>query len=95
MKMARMIPFLQDVANFVNRVHFVVRNLVEQLAHLYHQKQRLYISTFKYVQFNYVFQKLSGALTLLVTLDVIVRDNEDLTEAWDTYKKILGYVKCA
>ena len=93
MQIARFLPFLQELCNFVLRINAVIKNTVEQLAYLYHPKQKLYISTYKNVSVDYVLDRLSQTLTILVTLDIIVRENEELKDAWENYKKMIGYMR--
>ena len=93
MQIARFLPFLQKLCNFVLRVNAVIKNTVEQLAYLYHPKQKLYISTYKNVSMDYLLDRLSQTLTILVTLDIIVRENEELKDAWENYKKMIGYMR--
>ena len=93
MQIARFLPFLQELCNFVLRINAVVKNTVEQLAYLYHPKQKLYISTYKNVSMDYLLDRLSQTLTILVTLDIIVRENEELKDAWENYKKMIGYMR--
>ena len=52
------LPLLTDLLNFVKRVTDVGKNLVLQLACLYHERQRLYLTTFKQVQLESVYQNL-------------------------------------
>jgi hypothetical protein len=44
------LPFLADLLNLTTRLHDLGRHLVLQLACLYHDKQRLYLTTFKQVR---------------------------------------------
>lgn len=92
-QMGRFLPFLQELCNFINRINAVVKNTVEQLAYLYHPKQRLYIATYRHVQMDYVLDRLSQTLSILVTFDQIVRENEEMRRAWENYKKMIGYMR--
>ena len=93
MQIARFLPFLQELSNFVLRINAVIKNTLEQLAYLYHPKQKLYISTYKNVSMDYVLDRVSQTLTILVTLDIIVRENEELKNGWENYKKMIGYMR--
>ena len=92
-QLGRFLPFLQKLCNFVHRINAVVKNVIEQLAYLYHPKQKIYMSTYKNVQMDYVLDRLSQTLTILVTFDQIVRENESLRKAWENYKKMIGYIR--
>ncbi len=85
--MGRLMPLLQDLCNWVTRVYAVVRNTVNQLAVLYHDRQKLFLSTFKEVCLDVVFEALGVVLRTLVTLDAIIADNANLALAWNCYKR--------
>ena len=93
MQIARFLPFLQNLCNFVLRINSVIKNSIEQLAYLYHPKQKLYISTYKNVSMDYFLDRISQTLSILVTLDIIVRENEELKNGWNNYKKMIGYMR--
>jgi len=71
--MGNFLPFLQELANFIQRCYSVVRNTVNQFACLYHEKQKLYASTFKDVRLDGVWDTLGSLLSVLVTLDAVVQ----------------------
>lgn len=62
------------------------------MAHLYHPRQQVYSSTFQYVNFDFVLEKLGSLLCVTVTLDTIIRENEELVRCWEAYKKMVGFV---
>lgn len=92
-QMGAFLPFLTDLQNYVKRVNGVGRNLVNQLACLYHDRQRLYITTFKHVHLECVVAGLGELCRILVTLDAIIMDNEAIAYGWDKYKHMIKYVR--
>ncbi len=91
-QMGRLLPFLVDLTNFLTRVNAVARNCINQLACLYHERQKLYLSTFKEVKLESVFEHLGALLRILITLDAIVTDNVNIALFWNAYKR---YAECA
>eukprot|EP00753_Platysulcus_tardus_P017866 PLAT6610.1.p1 GENE.PLAT6610.1~~PLAT6610.1.p1 ORF type:complete len:1231 (-),score=773.83 PLAT6610.1:251-3664(-) len=92
-QMGRMLPFFQDLSNFVDRCHSLVINIVHQLASLYHDRQKLWQSTFRHVHLLPVYRYLGRALGMLVTIDAIVEDNEAIMTAWADYKRMMQFVR--
>ncbi|OQS00393.1 hypothetical protein THRCLA_05958, partial [Thraustotheca clavata] len=89
----RMLPFFQDISNFVDRCSLIAINLVHQLASLYQSYQKLWKSTFKHVHLTSVFDAFANLLEILITLDMIVLDNPNIVTSWDKYKRMMQYVR--
>ncbi|ETV68222.1 hypothetical protein, variant [Aphanomyces astaci] len=89
----RMLPFFQDISNFVDRCNSIATNLVHQLASLYQSFQKLWKSTFKHVHLTSVFDAFGHVLEILLTLDLIVMDNPNIVTSWDKYKRMMQYVR--
>ncbi|RHZ12029.1 hypothetical protein DYB37_005167 [Aphanomyces astaci] len=89
----RMLPFFQDISNFVDRCNSIATNLVHQLASLYQSFQKLWKSTFKHVHLTTVFDAFGHVLEILLTLDLIVMDNPNIVTSWDKYKRMMQYVR--
>eukprot|EP00163_Fabomonas_tropica_P009505 TRINITY_DN1931_c0_g1_i1.p1 TRINITY_DN1931_c0_g1~~TRINITY_DN1931_c0_g1_i1.p1 ORF type:complete len:1034 (-),score=307.02 TRINITY_DN1931_c0_g1_i1:86-3187(-) len=93
LQVTRILPTLIQLSNFLQRSYAVVKNLVQQLASLYHDRQRLYISSFRYVQLGHPFKRLARFFQVLITLDEIVIQNAAFANAWTAYKRLLKTVK--
>ena len=93
LQMGRMLPFFQDVSNFIDRCNSIAINLIHQLASLYHTFQKLWKSTFKLVHLRPVYDSLADLIEVLITLDAIVMDNTNISTAWDKYKRMMQYVR--
>ncbi|OQR85262.1 hypothetical protein ACHHYP_12029 [Achlya hypogyna] len=89
----RMLPFFQDISNFVDRCSLIAINLVHQLASLYQSYQKLWKSTFKHVHLTSVYDAFANLLEILMTLDMIVLDNPNIVTSWDKYKRMMQYVR--
>ncbi|KAJ0410707.1 hypothetical protein ATCC90586_008292 [Pythium insidiosum] len=89
----RMLPFFQDVSNFVDRCNAITINMLHQLASLYQSFQKLWKSTFKLVHLHPVFDALGSLLEVMITIDAIVLDNPSIVTAWDKYKRMMQYVR--
>ncbi len=90
--LGKIMPLLQEMSNFIDRCYAVVVNVVQQLSSLmtgYKEGRNLFqsgqpISTPSGTTmrpFYLCFQYLGDILTVLVTLDLIVRQNEMLRES--------------
>ncbi|TMW66090.1 hypothetical protein Poli38472_003855 [Pythium oligandrum] len=89
----RMLPFFQDISNFVDRCNAITINMLHQLASLYQSFQKLWKSTFKLVHLHPVFDALASLLEVMITIDAIVIDNPSIVTAWDKYKRMMQYVR--
>ena len=92
-QIGRMLHFFQDLSNFVDRINSVVLSIVQQLTSLYQARQRMYISTFRHVHLKPVFASLSAIVRVLMTLDLLVSENDCITSAWLAYKKMMRVVR--
>lgn len=89
----RMLPFFQDISNFVDRCNAITINMIHQLASLYQSFQKLWKSTFKLVHLHPVFDALASLLEVMITIDAIVIDNPNIIMSWDKYKRMMQYVR--
>jgi WASH complex subunit 7 len=88
-----MLPFFQDLSNLVDRCNSITLNVVHQLASLYNGGLTLWKSTFKHVHLLPVYQSLGDLLTVMVTLDAIIMDNPAISDAWESYKRMMQFVR--
>ena len=89
----RLVPFLQELSNFVERCHACCVNMVHQLAALYNPREKLHQSTFKHTRLTVAYRSLGDLLQLLITLDGVIARNEALHGAWNDYKRMMQYVR--
>ncbi len=93
LEMGAFLPLLQELTNFVRRLHALARNLINQLACLYHERQKMWLSTFKHVHLDLPFHSLGELCGVLLTLDSIVSDNPNLALFWTHFKRMVKYVR--
>jgi WASH complex subunit 7 len=93
LSVSRILPLLRRLSFFLNRAYALVRNVVQQLASLYNEREKLYVSSFRHVRMTYVFEELGWFFVTLVTLDEIISRNIALTNAWAAFKRMLRSVK--
>ena len=89
--MGAFLPLIQEIANFVRRLNNVIINLTQQLASLYHERTRLYATTFKHISLNSIFEALGKAIRIMATIDLIIKDNEFIAEGWLAYKRMVHF----
>ncbi|ELU08313.1 hypothetical protein CAPTEDRAFT_221991 [Capitella teleta] len=93
-QMGRMMPFLQELSCFVIRCYDVVRHVLHQLSALYSNgKSSPIVMDVSNVHFQSVYEHLGEILTVLITLDEIIDNQNMLKEHWTLYKRMLKSVK--
>lgn len=85
------LPFLQELSNFIDRCYAVAMNLVQQMASLHSPKEMLYKTTFKHTHLYGMFRSFGDLLTILITLDTIIQQNEFAEDCWAAYKSMISY----
>eukprot|EP00795_Rhopilema_esculentum_P002023 gene2023-17584_t len=92
-KIGRMLSFLKDVSNFVQRSYEVVKNVLLQLASLYNRGGGTQaVMGVTDVHFTVVFEHLGDLLGVLMTLDKIVGNSAIFKDHWKLYKRMLKSV---
>jgi len=81
-----MLPFFQDLSNYVVRIYDVVKNIVHQLSSLYAEKRNFLFDPTG-IHFQPIFEHLGDALSILVILDEMLNSNEHLLDHWQQYKR--------
>ena len=88
-----LLPILQDLSNFLTRLFSLTSNLLTQLGCLYHERQKLFLSTYRHVRLDSAFDAIGLACRLAMTLDAIINDNQQIEKGWAAYKKMIRYVR--
>jgi len=91
--LGRALPFLQELANFVERCQACALNLVQQLAALYSPLEESYAATFRDVRLSPAFEDLADLLRVLCAVDRAVAASENLAAAWNAYKRLVRRVR--
>ncbi|KAH8077187.1 hypothetical protein JL720_10150 [Aureococcus anophagefferens] len=92
-ELGRALPFLQELANFVERCHACALNITQQLAALYSPLEASYAATFRDVRLCPAFETLADLLRLLATVDRAIQSNDALATAWVEYKRLMQRVR--
>lgn len=80
-----MLPFFQDLSNYVVRIYDVVKNIVHQLASLYTERRVIQFDPTG-IHLQPIYEHLGDALAILVILDEMINSNEHLLDHWKQYK---------
>jgi WASH complex subunit 7 len=89
----KILPFLQELSNFIDRCYAVTVNLIQQLASLFNPKSSLYRTTFKHTHLPTAYYSVAKVLTVLMTLDAIIQQNDILLSSWSSYKVMISYIR--
>ncbi|KAJ4462623.1 putative WASH complex subunit 4 [Paratrimastix pyriformis] len=92
-EMGRLLPTLVELQFFVTRCHGLVLNLVQQLAALHFQRQKLWSDSFCNIQLLTAWESLGSVLSVLVTLDALIDQNQILMDSWRAYGKVMRTVR--
>jgi WASH complex subunit 7 len=92
-EMGSFLPLLLDLSNFISRLYSLSRNLLNQLACLFHERQKLWMTTFKFIHLDLPFQSLGELASILLTLDAIVLDNPNFVTFWTAFKRMIKYIR--
>ena len=85
------LPLFQEAANFCGRVNAVVLNVVQQFVSLYARDSR-FAPGWSGTRLKPVLVGLGDVLSVLVTMDAIVRDNKLIDSAWERYKRVADVI---
>jgi WASH complex subunit 7 len=89
--MGHFLPTLQELANFIERCNLVVLNFIQQLSSLYHPMNVLYRTLFEKTHLMALMNCLNDLLTVLITLDCIILNNENLSSHWSAFKSMVAF----
>jgi WASH complex subunit 7 len=87
------LPILQEISNFIDRCYNLAVNIVQQLASLLKAKEQMYKVTFQSTHLTAVIVALGELLSVLISIDCIVQQNDVLLEAWSHYKTMISYAR--
>lgn len=91
--LSRTLGILKDIYELIKRLVILLHNLINQLHWIHNKLDPMYKRFFKEIQFNSAFDTLGKGINILMTLDYIVKENEDLKNHWSQYKKMLKIIK--
>lgn len=92
-QIGKLLPTLQELSNFIERCYAVAVNMVQQLSAIHDNRQSHYEKVFSLTHLRISFVALGDLLRMLITIDTIIRGNEQLAEAWAQYKLMISFVR--
>ena len=89
----RILGVYKSIYENVKRITSLVFNLINQLNGIYSKNESLFKLTFKNINFFSPFDTLGKALSIILTLDSILNENQDIKNHWELYKYMLNIVR--
>jgi hypothetical protein len=71
----------------------IIYNIINQLNGIYNKKDTKLYTIFKNIDLFFPLETIGQALLIIYTIDCIVNDNENLSNHWNQYKKMIKIVK--
>lgn len=92
MEISRMMTLFKDIYDLVKMLSPITKNMLYQINAMLRKKTVMYDKVFKRIVFTHFFDMLGEALTVLVSLDVIVTENKNFIAYWNMYNRM--FIKC-
>jgi WASH complex subunit 7 len=83
-----MMGIFKDIYDLIKMLSPITKNMLYQVNAMLKKKTVMYDKVFKRMIFNHFFDMLGEALTVLVTLDVIVTENKNFVAYWTMYNRM-------
>ena len=93
LQISRMFGVFKEIYELIKRLVILIHNLINQLHWINNKLDPLYKKFFKESPFNYALETLGKGISVFITLDALIKENEDLTTHWNQYKRMLKVVK--
>lgn len=88
LEISRMMTLFKDIYDLVKMLSPITKNMLYQINAMLKKKSVMYDKVFKKMIFTHFFDMLGEALTVLVTLDVIVSENKNFVAYWNMYNRM-------
>lgn len=89
----RILGVYKQIYDLVKRLTSLIFNLVNQMHAIYDKSNNLYKTVFKNVNLFSPLESLGKALNVVFTLDCLIKENENLRNHWNFYKRMLKIVR--
>lgn len=93
LQISRIVGVLKEIYELIKKLVILLHNLINQLHWINNKLDPLYKHFFKENPFNCALETLGKGISLILKLDALVKENEDLTNHWNLYKKMLKIIK--
>ena len=84
-EISRMMTLFKNIYDLVKMLSPITKNMIYQVNAMCKKGDPMYDKVFKKIIFNHFFDMLGEALTVLVTIDVIVTENKNFKAYWEAY----------
>ena len=92
-RISRMLPYLNEIYEKINKLMNLAINLLNQLASLYSEQNTDYSVSYKFYNFGLAFDYLGKILSYFLAIDNVVARNEYLKEHWNKYRAMVYQTK--
>ena len=89
----RVVGIYKQIYDLVKRLTSLIFNLVNQLHAIHNKTDPLYKTVFKNVNLFSPLDSLAKALSIIFILDCLIKENENLRNHWNFYKRMLKIVR--
>jgi len=89
----RVVGIYKQIYDLIKRLTSLIFNLVNQLHAIHNKTDPLYKTVFKNLNLFSPLDSLGRALSIIFTLDCLIKENENLRNHWNFYKRMLKIVR--
>lgn len=93
LQISRLIEMFKEIYDLIKRLVIIIHNLINQLHWMNNKLDPLYKKFLKENPYNSGLDALGKGISILLKLDTIVKENEDLTNHWNLYKRMLKLIR--
>ena len=93
LQISRMVGVFKEIYELIKRLVILLHNLINQLHWINNKLDPLYKKFFKENPFNSALDTLGKGISVILTLDALIKENEDLTTHWNLYKRMLKLIR--
>jgi len=93
LQISRMFGVFKEAYELIKRLVILIHNLINQLHWTHNKLDPLYKKFFKENPLTSVLDTLGKGVSIVLTMDALIKENEDMTAHWNLYKKMLKIIK--
>ena len=92
-RISRMLPYLNEIYEKINKLLTLAINLINQLASLYSEQNEDYSVSYKFYNFGLAFDYLGKILSYFLAIDTVVAGNQYIKDHWNKYRTMVYQTK--
>lgn len=92
-QISKALDILKQIYELMKKLITIIFNLINQIHWIYNKHDLLYKSLIKGQLLFKPLDSIGKGLCLVLTLDKLVKENEELRNDWNNYKKMLKIIK--